>query len=231
MKKCVLLVLGIALVFSLTSALGYDTGFVDYETFIGRYAGNLEFINDNAERHLISLYFASGDTEKSYRVYTLSGDVLTATLRTSGSGRTVAMLSVTLTAPSGMSNGDALYKDFVTSGYHCYALLMAMSPAEECADRFTLIEEINAGLNGETEYHTFVGAYTLACRRSGENSVTFTFSSSLWEDPLNVEEDGEEALRELETTLTEEEQEDNQEEDGPEALRELEEDPSDNQAG
>lgn len=36
-----------------------------------------------------------------------------------------------LTAPAGMSYGTSEYNDFVTSGYHSYALLMAMHTAAD----------------------------------------------------------------------------------------------------
>lgn len=171
--------------------------YVGYEQFIGRYAGNLEFINEQEGRHLISLIFSSGENEGDLRVYNLAGDVVSARLRTRGTNRQMVMLQVTLTAPQGMQAGTTEYADFVTSGYHCYALLMAMRSDDTPAERWPLIEELNNGLAGNNEYRTMVGPYNLTARRSDEgNTVTFVFSSLYWTDPLDVilpdEEEGSE---------------------------------------
>lgn len=165
---------------------GAQEEYLSYEQFIGRYAGNLEFINEMENRHLISLIFSSADNDGDFRVFRLAGDVVSAKMRTKGSGRTVVMLQVNLVAPENLQPNTTAYADFVTSGYHCYALLMAMASGDEPAERWPLVEELNRGLSGAHEYRTSAGPYNLTARRAEDGrSVSFTFSSLYWDDPLD----------------------------------------------
>lgn len=182
MKRFLLLLLVLLL---LCPAAMADPGedYTSYESFIGRYAGNLDFINENEGRRLINLIFASGDTQGQTRVFRIEGDILNAQMYTMTSQRRIVGLMVTLTAPADMATNDASRQDFTTSGYQCYALLMAMRGEEKPAERFGLITELNNGVRYQEKYSTFVGPYTLTARRKAPGSMEFTFSSVFWNDP------------------------------------------------
>ena len=82
-----------------------------------------------------------------------------------------------------MSYGTSEYNDFVTSGYHSYALLMAMHTAADPAVRYGLVTAVNDGLlAGEGTYATQVGVYTLNCTRA-DNVATLTFENTLAATP------------------------------------------------
>lgn len=198
MKRLTALLLALTLLFS-AAALAAEDSYTTYEAFIGRYAANLDFINQNENRHLISLIFAGGDTKDNLRSFQLSGDVLSAELLTRGSGRLIAGLTVRLSAPADPDPASSAYRDFVTSGYQCYALLMAMVDSEDLLARYSLISELNNGVLDKDEYRTVVGPYSLTARR-GEGAMLFTFSSAYWDDPRDSmidetagDEEGEEA--------------------------------------
>ena len=75
------------------------------------------------------------NADGGHRMYELLGDVLRVTIRLDQSNQIIERCEIVLTAPAGMSYGTSEYNDFVTSGYHSYALLMAMhtAPTLRCA--------------------------------------------------------------------------------------------------
>lgn len=156
-----------------------------YEDFEACYADNLSFINDNTGRHLLPLVLAKGDAnaDGGHRMYQLIGDVLSVSIRLDQTNEIIERCQIVLTAPAGMSYGTAEYNDFATSGYHSYALLMAMHTAADPAVRYGLVTAVNEGLAaGEGSYSTQVGVYSLQCTQEG-NVATITFENTLAATP------------------------------------------------
>ena len=159
-----------------------------YEDFEASYADNLTFINENTGRHLLPLVLAKGDAnaDGGHRMYELLGDVLRVSIRLDQSNQIIETCEIVLTAPAGMSYGTSEYNDFVTSGYHSYALLMAMHTAADPAVRYGLVTAVNDGLlAGEGAYATQVGVYTLNCMRA-DNVATLTFENTLAVTPERI---------------------------------------------
>lgn len=152
-----------------------------YETFLDYYEDDLEFINENANRHLLPLVVAKRDSdERDGRIlYEIYGDVLSLTIRTDPTGEVIEMCQIIMTAPVGMEYGDSAYNDFAISGYHSYAMLMAMDARTEASERYNLVTSVVEGMAAnEGQYSTQVGVYTLTCTRVN-NVATLTFENSL----------------------------------------------------
>lgn len=152
-----------------------------YKDFEASYADNLNFINENTGRHLLPLVLAKGEAnaDGGHRKYELLGDVLRVNIRLDQSNQIIETCEIVLTAPAGMSYGTSEYNDFVTSGYHSYALLMAMHTAADPAVRYGLVTAVNDGLlAGEGAYTTQVGVYALTCART-DNVATLNFENTL----------------------------------------------------
>ncbi len=179
-----------------------------YEDFEASYADNLTFINENTGRHLLPLVLAKGDAnaDGGHRMYELLGDVLRVSIRLDQSNKVIEKCEIVLTAPPGMSYGTSEYNDFTTSGYHSYALLMAMHTAADPAVRYGLVTAVNDGLlAGEGNYTTQVGVYTLTCTRA-DNVATLTFENTLAVTPEpEVTPDGADAAPEDEGNNEEDE--------------------------
>lgn len=153
-----------------------------YEDFLARYADNLDFINENASRHLLPLIPAKrdagwGDGRLYYEIF---GDVLSLTLRTDATGEVIESCVITLTAPPDMSYGSTIHRDFTTSGYQSYGMLMAMSPEETALERYQLVVEVESGLAAGGVFHKQIGVYSLdAASLDGTVSMTFTNSTAM----------------------------------------------------
>ena len=143
----------------------------------------MDFINDNTGRRLLPLVLTTEGVQDNYRLYRLYGDVLDVTVRTQGSGKEIVMCQISLTAPDGMQYGDSVYKDFEISGYHSYALLMAMSPAQTAQERYDLVTLVNNGMKQGDSYERQVGAYHLTSVREGGN-VTITLMTPAYEESI-----------------------------------------------
>lgn len=154
-----------------------------YDTFLGYYQADVDFINDNTGRRLLPLVLTTEGVQDNYRLYRLYGDVLDVTVRTQGSGKEIVMCQISLTAPDGMQYGDSVYKDFEISGYHSYALLMAMSPAQTAQERYDLVTLVNNGMKQGDSYERQVGAYHLTSVREGGN-VTITLMPPAYEESI-----------------------------------------------
>lgn len=161
-----------------------------YETFAAYYTENVTFINDNTGRHLLPLTISSsksedGDGRMYYRIY---GDVLSMEIRTDPTAKIIEMCQIIVTAPSGMELNNAIYNDFAISGYHSYALLMAMDASTDPAQRYELVPLVEQGLaQAEGAYTVQIGVYTLSCT-SDNGTVTLTF-----EHALTIGDDAEDA--------------------------------------
>jgi hypothetical protein len=149
-----------------------------YDDFLKKYAENLDFINDNAGRHLLPLIPAKRDAgwNDGRLYYEIFGDVLTLTIRTDSTGQVIEYCSITLTAPADMSYGSTIHRDFTTSGYQSYGMLMAMAAGETAYDRYQLVTEVEEGLkNGGGVFYRQIGVYQLeAVSQNGAVTMTFT---------------------------------------------------------
>lgn len=150
-----------------------------YDRFQTLYAENVTFINENTGRFLLPLDFEGDFNSDGVRIYVLANAMLTAEVLLDDMASQIASLQITLTAPEGMTYGDSQHSDFTVSGYHSYALLMAMSNSQDPVERYRLVEEVNDGLaTGGGNYETQVGDYRLTCT-SGNNVACMRFENSL----------------------------------------------------
>ncbi len=151
-----------------------------YAIFSQYYKDDVRFINDNDNRHLLPLVLAKRESQLADgRIfYELIGDTLTAVISTDPTGEIIESCVITLTAPSGLEYGSALYNDFAISGYHSYALLMAMHADPDPARRYQLVTEVVSGMAaGNGSYTRQVGVYTLTCTRQ-ESVAVLDFQNS-----------------------------------------------------
>lgn len=172
----IVLILGLC-----NTAIGATISGQAYETFATYYTENVTFINDNTGRHLLPLTISSsksedGDGRMYYRIF---GDVLSMEVRTDTTGKIIEMCQIIVTAPSGMELNNAVYNDFAISGYHSYALLMAMDASGDPAQRYALVPLVEQGLaQAEGSYSVQIGVYLLTCT-SQNGTVTITFEHAL----------------------------------------------------
>lgn len=201
MKQIVVLLMVLFLLTCNGTALAADEtdNRIEYQKYINCYSDNIIFINNNTGRSLLPLVFSSGETENELRVYRIYGDVLSATVKTKGTSRGIVWLQIILTAPKNMVYGDQTYKDFVTSGYHSYALLMGMNASSDPLVRYALVTAVNNGLSQNDLYEDRVGDYKLLCERK-DNQVILTFGWREWEpQPAPIESPAEEDSDESDT--------------------------------
>ena len=169
MRKLIAVIL---LLCALCGAAAADDFGQAYDRFQTLYAENVTFINTNTGRFLLPLSFSGEFDSLGERIYVLNSGALSAEIRLDDLASQIAQCTITLTAPAGMTYGDSLHNDFTTSGYHSYALLMAMSKAPDAASRYALVEEVNNGLAaGGGTYETQVGDYRLVCTSQNGTAV------------------------------------------------------------
>lgn len=177
------------------SALGQAISGQAYETFASYYEDDINFINQNANRHLLPLAIATsksetGDGRMYYKIF---GDVLSMEMRTDPVGGIIEMCQIIIIAPQGMEVGNAVYNDFAISGYHSYALLMAMHTDPDPVQRYELVTTVEQGLSQSSNgsFTTQLGQYSLICT-STNGTVTLTFENTM-AAPMNgdVATDGE----------------------------------------
>ena len=177
------LLLCVLLVMLCGTACAESVSGLRYEAFLASYTENLDFINENASRHLLPLIPAKRDAgwNDGRLFYEIFGDVLSLTIRTESTGEVIEECIITLTAPPDMSYGSTIHRDFTTSGYQSYGMLMAMSPAEDAYDRYLLVQEVESGLqSGGGVFHKQIGVYALdAASLDGTVSMTFTNSTAM----------------------------------------------------
>ena len=175
-----LLILLLCLLLPLSAAGDVVSG-QSYQTFETYYKDDLIFINENANRHLLPLVIASSASEvgDGRKFYQILGDVLSMTIRTDPSGEIIERCEITLTAPAGMELGNAVYNDFAISGYHSYALLMAMDVSASAYDRYAMVGMVEDGLKqGGGTFAAQVGVYGLRCQNQN-GAVTIVFDNAL----------------------------------------------------
>ncbi len=187
------------------AAMGDTLNGRQYEAFLQSYEENIAFINQNTGRHLLPLVLTRGESNEDggHRAYELYGDVLRVTVRLDQTNQVIELCQIVLTAPVGLSYGTAEYNDFATSGYHSYALLMAMHTAPEPAARYKLVTAVNEGMEASDGlYQTQVGLYSLTATRV-QNAATIVFEhpkaqEELAPAPTDDPEDGAEPAPENE---------------------------------
>ena len=168
-----------------------------YDVFKQYYEENVTFINENDNRHLLPLQFSkqkTGVDTQQRIVYRLEGNVLSAVVTTDAISSVIESCVITLTAPANMEYGSAAYRDFAISGYHSYALLMAMQSTENAADRYPLVTQVVQGMaDGSGDYTTQTGVYTLHAQRVEQSAVLEFTNNGLFpaepQSTLGVEDD------------------------------------------
>ncbi len=176
MRKLLALILLLCALAGAAAADDFGQSYMDFQTL---YSENIHFINENTGRFLLPLDFSGEFDAEGDRIYVLSSGALHAEIKLDDLAEQIAYCYISLTAPAGMTYGDSLHSDFTVSGYHSYALLMAMSKAETAFDRYKLVEEVNAGIaeNGGL-YEMQVGDYHLTCL-SANGTATMRFENEL----------------------------------------------------
>ena len=156
-----------------------DISGITYDDFQSSYSENINFINDNASRHLLPLIpvKTTSDLGDGRTYYDIDGDVLSLHIRVDMIGF-VESCTVILTAPANMEYGNNVHRDFTTSGYQSYAMLMAMDASATAADRYQLVEQVEAGLQqGNGVYECMLDVYQLKATSSG-GTVTIEFTNT-----------------------------------------------------
>ena len=153
------------------------TGY-SYDFFLERYAENIDFINDNAGRMMLPLVPSKRDAGwgdgREYREIT--GEWLTVEILLEPVNDIIESCRLTLAAPADMTYGSSIHRDFSTSGYQSYAMLMAMDPGETPYDRYHLVTDVESWLATGNDFQKQIGVYSLHVSRSG-NMVTMLFTN------------------------------------------------------
>ena len=176
MRKLLALVLLLCALAGAAAADDFGQSYIDFQTL---YSENIHFINENTGRFLLPLDFSGEFDSEGDRVYVINSGALSVEVKLDDLAEQIAYCSISLTAPAGMTYGDSKHNDFTVSGYHSYALLMAMSKAETAVERYQLVEEVNAGIaENAGVYETQVGDYRLKCL-SANGTATMRFENEL----------------------------------------------------
>ncbi len=189
-KKMLCLACVLGLTIPAATARGVVAG-QSYATFYKYYQEDVSFINDNDNRHLLPLVITRqvSQLEDGRIFYDLLGDILTANIVTRTEDEIIESCVITLTAPDNMEYGGAVYKDFAISGYHSYALLMAMHVDPSAVSRYELVTDVVAGMAaGNGSYTRQVGVYSLTCTRTA-NTAVLDFRNSRMQEAAPPEED------------------------------------------
>jgi len=178
MRKLFSLLLTLLLLSVLGTAGAEGVG-VSLTTFEEHYAQGVQFINDNTGRHLLPHTLTRDYDTNGNRMYRLDKGALHMEMYLKEMTEQISRLVIVLTAPPHMTYGDAEYNDFSVSGYHSYALLMAMSPEATNAERYSLVDMVNWGVKqyGGT-FDMEIGDYRLSCV-SANNTATMIFENVL----------------------------------------------------
>ena len=176
MRKLLALVLLLCALAGAAAADDFGQSYIDFQTL---YSENIHFINENTGRFLLPLDFSGEFDSEGDRIYVISSGALYAEIKLDDLAEQIAYCNINLTAPAGMTYGDSKHNDFTVSGYHSYALLMAMSKAGTAVERYQLVEEVNAGIaENAGVYETQVGDYRLKCL-SANGTATMRFENEL----------------------------------------------------
>ncbi len=182
-KRCfVLLLLFCMLCAAAAQAVGANG--MPLSTFALNYEEDVYLINNNTGRHLLPLRIAQESVSEDTRQirFSIIGDTLTLSGTTDIEGRVVNTCVITLTLPADYGSNKLSQSDYEISGYHCYALLMAMDGAGTAADRYALVEQTELALrdalaDGQTSFSFTVGLYTLTGERT-DTSMKLIFENN-----------------------------------------------------
>ena len=176
MRKLLALVLLLCALAGAAAADDFGQSYIDFQTL---YSENIHFINENTGRFLLPLDFSGEFDSEGDRIYVISSGALYVEVKLDDLAEQIAYCNISLTAPAGMTYGDSKHNDFTVSGYHSYALLMAMSKAGTAVERYQLVEEVNAGIaENAGVYETQVGDYRLKCL-SANGTATMSIENEL----------------------------------------------------
>lgn len=151
-----------------------------YEDFEALYADSILFINANTGRHLLPHTPSRDYDSNGKRLYRIQSGALDVEIHLDDQAQQIASCRIILTAPANMKYESAQHRDFTTSGYHSYALMMAMAEGAAAYDRYALVTEVNAGLAASADglYETYAGDYRLTCTRT-DGVATLLFENQL----------------------------------------------------
>lgn len=177
MRKLLCILLLLCLLAGMAAAEDFGRSYEDFESL---YGDNILFINENTGRHLLPLSFSRDYDSAGKRLYRLLSGALDVEIHLDDTAQQIATCRITLTAPANMQYNSSQHHDFATSGYHCYALMMAMAEGTSAYDRYALVAEVTAGLDAASDglYQTQAGDYRLSCTRT-ENAATMLFENQL----------------------------------------------------
>lgn len=161
-------------------------------TFETYYKDDIAYINENTGRHLLPKDLAELDIEGSGRTqYYYYDDALRVTIVADEQG-IIESCEIRLLIPEGTSYGNSLHRDFITAGYHSYALIMAMHVSVEPASRYLLVQEISTALEDNFgSYERQLGSYSISCTRVIGEGAVFTFTNNGLAAQTTAEPDGE----------------------------------------
>lgn len=193
MRKLLCILTLLCMLAGMASADDFGRSYQDFEKL---YADNILFINANTGRHLLPHSFSRDYDSNGKRLYRIQSGALDVEIHLDDMAQQIASCRITLTAPANMQYNSSKHHDFATSGYHSYALMMAMAEGASAYDRYALVTEVNAALAASPDglYETHVGDYRLSCTRT-DSAATLLFENQLLmqTDPIVPDaEDGEE---------------------------------------
>lgn len=182
-KRCfVLLLLFCLLCAAAAQAVGASG--MPLSTFALNYEEDVYLINNNTGRHLLPLRIAQESVNENTRQirFSIIGDTLALTGTTDSDGQVVDTCQITLTLPADYQSNQLSQSDYEISGYHCYALLMAMDGSATAADRYALVQQAELALrdalaDGQTSFSFIVGLYTLTGERT-DTSMRLYFENN-----------------------------------------------------
>ena len=182
-QRCFVLLLLFCVLFSFAAQAAPASG-MPLSTFGLNYEENVYFINNNTGRHLLPLRIAQESMDEDTRQirFAIIGDTLSLTGATDVDGQVVDTCLITLTLPGDYASNTLSQSDYEISGYHCYALLMAMDGNAAAEDRYELVSQAEQALrdalaDGETSFHFTVGLYTLTGERT-DTSMRLYFENN-----------------------------------------------------
>lgn len=173
MRRMLCLLCLLALLPGCAAALGRT--YADFETL---YAENIAFLNQNVQRHLLPHTPKRDYDTDGKRLYRIVNGALDVEIHMDQQSEQIASCRITLTAPSSMPYGSPQHLDFSVSGYHSYALLMAMAPGDTPYERYALVQQVSDALAAGDTFDTYTWDYHLTCTRE-ERSVTMLFENKL----------------------------------------------------
>lgn len=164
-------------------AIAQVEGGMYYDLFLLNYEENISFINNNTGRHMLPMLMSKSRNDDGSTRFEIIGDTLSVAGDTDLTGQLIATIRIVLTLPQpDLKPGTLMYGDFQTSGYHSYALLMAMDASPTAQERYALVTRVEGALKqaldgGSRGFVIQVGSYELTAER-GADSMTLSFVNS-----------------------------------------------------